>query len=161
MLHNLPSHHEKSLPMFDPTEGIDVDDHLKSFFLALEVLSAVEHEDVVCRIFPHTLKGKESSWYFGLHANSITNWNTFERLFKSKFGCRRTTYTLMKDLLALKMEKKEKVLDFNHRFTHHLNNFSAAVIPAKETLIEYYSSVLSPEIAMFVKRSIKNLLLET
>ena len=67
----------------------------------------------------------------------------------------------MKELLALKMEKKEKVLDFNHRFAHHLTNFSAAIIPAKETLIKYYSSVLSPKIVMFVKRSVKPSLLET
>ena len=107
-LHNLPAHHEKSLPKFDPTEGIDVDDHLQSFFLALEVLLAGKHEDVVCRLFSHTLKGKAASWYFGLQVNSITNWNTFERLFKNKFGCQRTTTTLMKELLALNMEKKEK-----------------------------------------------------
>ena len=42
-----------------------------------------------------------------------------------------------------------------------MNNFSAAIIPVEETLIEYYSSALSPEIAMFVKRSVKHLLLET
>ena len=27
---------------------IDVDDHLQSFFLSLEVLSAAKHKDVVC-----------------------------------------------------------------------------------------------------------------
>ena len=59
------------------------------------------------------------------------------------------------------MEKKEKVIDFNHRFTHHLNNFSAAIIPAEETLIEYYSSALSSKIEMFVKQSVKPSLLET
>ena len=73
LLHNLPTHPEKSLPKFDPTEGIDMDDHLQCFFLALEVLSATEHEDVVCRLFPHTLKGKAASWSFGLQANSIIN----------------------------------------------------------------------------------------
>ena len=67
--------------------------------------------------------------------------------------------TLMKALLALKMEKKEKVLDFNHRFAHHLNNFSAAIMFAEETLMEYYSSALSPNIAMFVKWSVKPSLL--
>ena len=76
--------------------------------MALEAL-AVEHEDVVCRLFPHTLKGKAASWYFGWHANSITDWDTFERLFKNKFGSQRTTAALMKELLALKKEKKEKV----------------------------------------------------
>ena len=59
------------------------------------------------------------------------------------------------------MEKKEKVLDFNHRFAHHLNNFNASMMHAEETLIEYYSSALSPEIAMFVKWSEKPSLLET
>ena len=85
-----------------------MDDHLQSFFLALEAL-AVEHEDVVCRIFPHTLKGKEVSWYFRLQANSITDWDTFERMFKNKFCSQRTTDSLMKKLLALKKEKKENV----------------------------------------------------
>ena len=65
-LHNLPSHPKKSLPKFDPTEGIDVDDHLQKKIVSLEVLSVVEHEDVICRLFPHTLKGKAASWYFGL-----------------------------------------------------------------------------------------------
>ena len=101
-----------------------MDDHLQSFFLALEAL-AVEDEDVVCRMFPHTLKGKATSWYFGLQENSITDWDTFERLFKNKFGSQRTTATLMKELLALRREKKEKVKDFSQRFVSHLNNFHA------------------------------------
>ena len=71
-LHDLPPNPQQSLPKFDLGEGIYVDDHLHSFFLALEVL-AVEHEDVVCRMFPHALKAKATSWYFGLHANSITD----------------------------------------------------------------------------------------
>ena len=87
---------------------MSVDDHLQSFSLALEALD-VEHEDVVCRLFPHTLKGKLASWYFGLQANSITDWDTFERIFKSKFISQRITAALMKELLALRKEKKEKV----------------------------------------------------
>ena len=83
----------------------------------------------------------------------------FEGLFKNKFEHQRTMTTLMKELLALKMEKTEKFLDFNHRFTHHLNNFSASIMPGEETLMEYYSSALSPQIAMFMKRSLKPLLL--
>ena len=61
LFHNLPSHPEKSLPKFDPTEEIDVDDHLQSFFLSLEVLSALECEYVVCRLFLHTLNDKSTS----------------------------------------------------------------------------------------------------
>ena len=69
----MPYIFDKILPKFEPSEGILVDDHLHSFYLDLEGLQAVEHEDVVCRLFPHTLKGKAASWYFALLANSITN----------------------------------------------------------------------------------------
>ena len=159
-LHALPWNPEKLLPKFYLGEGIPVDDHLHSFFLALEGL-VVEHEDVVCKLFPHTLKGKAASWYFGLQANSITYWNTFEILFKNKFGIQRTTAALMKELLALRKEKKEKVQDFSQRFVAHLKKFSAAINPTEETLIEYYTSALGPDIAMFVKRSVKPSLVET
>ena len=67
----------------------------------------------------------------------------------------------MKELLSLRMEKKEKVQDFNQRFVAHLNNFSATINPAEETLIEYYTSTLCPSIAMFVKRAVKPYLVET
>ena len=144
-MHNLAQNLEKELPKFDPRKGISVEDHLQSFYLDLEIL-VVEHEDVVCRIFPHTFEAKASAWYFGLQANSITYWNTFERVFKNNFGSQQTTTTLMKELLALRMDKKEKVQDFNQRFVAHLNNFSATIKPAEETLIEYYTSTLCPSI---------------
>ena len=86
-----------------------MDDHLQSFYLDLEGLQVVEHEDVVYRFFLHTLKGKAASWYFALPTNSITNWNTFERLFRNKYGIQKTHAALMKGLIAL---KKEKVHNF-------------------------------------------------
>ena len=61
----------------------------------------------------------------------------------------------MKELLALRKENKEKVQDFSQRFVAHLKNFSTAINPAEENLIEYYTSALGPDIAMFVKRSNK------
>ena len=60
-LHDMPQIFDKILPKFEPSEGILVDDHLQSFYLALEGLQATKHEDVVCILFPHTLKGKAAS----------------------------------------------------------------------------------------------------
>ena len=61
LLHDLPQDFEKMLPNFDPSENILVDDHLQSFYLAIEGLRAGEHEYVVYRLFPHTLKGAAAS----------------------------------------------------------------------------------------------------
>ena len=51
--------------------------------------------------------------------------------------------------------------DFTHRFVAHLNNFNAAIKPVEETLIEYYTSALGPEMAMFSKISVKSTLATT
>ena len=67
----------------------------------------------------------------------------------------------MKEFLALRMDKKEKVWDFSQRFASPLNYFSVAIKLAEETLMEYYTSKLSPNIEMFVKRSVKPSLVET
>ena len=106
LLHAMPQNFDKALPKFEPNEEILVDDHLQSFYLALEGLQETEHEDVVCRLFSHTLKGKAASWYFSLQKNSITNWNTFERLFRNKYEIQTTHVALMKGLISLKKEKK-------------------------------------------------------
>ena len=37
-------------------------------------------------------------------------------MFRSKFGNDKTVAMLMKELLSMKMEKKENVQDFNQRF---------------------------------------------
>ena len=97
-LHDLPQAFEKLLPKFDPNEKILVDDHLQSLYLAIEGLRDGEHEDVVCRLFSHTLKGAGASWYFGLLANSIPDWDTFERMFRSKYAVQKNHGALMKGL---------------------------------------------------------------
>ena len=116
---------------------------LQIFYLYIEGLQAGEHEDVVYRLFPHTLKGKAASWYFSLPANSITDWNTFERMFRSKYAVQKTHTTLMKGLGALKKERKERVHNFTQRFATYLNNFTAAEKPSENALIEYYTSTQS------------------
>ena len=94
-LHDLPKHLEKDLPKFDTGKGISAEDHLQSYYLAVELLG-VQNEDVVCRIFPQAFEKKAAAWFASLQAISITNWNPFERVFKCKFGNKRTIATLTK-----------------------------------------------------------------
>ena len=42
-----------------------------------------------------------------------------------------------------------------------MNKFDATIKPAENTLIEYYTSSLGPNLAMFVKRSVNPTLVET
>jgi hypothetical protein len=53
------------------------EDHIKKFMLAIR-LRSVEHEDVVCRLFPYTFEGNASTWYFSQQPHTIVSWDRFE-----------------------------------------------------------------------------------
>jgi hypothetical protein len=90
---------------------------LKNLCLSVKLMN-VEHEDVVCRLFPYTFEGKSSTWYFSLRQGSITRWNAFETAFTEKFGDDKTPTVLVLELSKIKMDSKEKVKYFNQRFFH-------------------------------------------
>ena len=67
----------------------------------------------------------------------------------------------MKGLCALKKERKEKVHSFTQRFAAYLKNFSKADKPSDKVSIEYYTSSLGTELAMFSKMKAKPMLAKT
>ena len=71
-LHPLPKHPERFFPKYDPDDGVLLDYHIKKFMIDLNLMN-IEHEDVVYRLFPHTLKGKVSKWVFNLAPRSVTS----------------------------------------------------------------------------------------
>ena len=83
--HPLPKHSDKLLPKFNPDSKDPAEVHVDKFMLAVQTMD-VQHEDVVCRLFPLTFKGKASTWYFSLVQGSITNWVEFNKSFLDKFG---------------------------------------------------------------------------
>jgi hypothetical protein len=71
-IHNLPRHPEKFLPKYDPENSGFPEDHIKKFILTIRLMN-VQHEDVVCILFPYTFENSASTWYFNLLVGSITN----------------------------------------------------------------------------------------
>ena len=67
----------------------------------------------------------------------------------------------MKGLCTLKKERKEKLHSFTQRFAAYLKKFSATDKPSDKVLIEYYTSALGLDLAMFSKMQIKPTLSET
>jgi hypothetical protein len=56
-LHEMPRKFDKLLPKFDPDKPGSPEDHVNNLFLAIHLLG-VQHDDVVCRLFPYTFLGK-------------------------------------------------------------------------------------------------------
>ena len=71
--HPLPKHPQKLLPKFDPDNDITHEDHIRQFTFSIRLLD-VQHEDVVCRLFPYTFVGQASTWFLSLALGSISSW---------------------------------------------------------------------------------------
>jgi hypothetical protein len=159
LFHNLPRHPKKLFPKFDPeTLGLP-EDHIKKFILAIRLMN-VQHEDIVCRLFPYTFDNSASTWYFYLLVGSITSWTKFQKDFLDKFVEETTTGALMVELFATTMSSKERVKEFNQRFITILNKFQPKAKPTQELQIKVYSNALPTSISMFVKRAAKLTLAE-
>lgn len=88
-----------------------------------------------------------AAWYHNLPPNSTENWGAFKCMFLESFVDDKTPAMLLKELGSLKMEGKEKLKDFNQKFTHIVNKFVADTKPHDSITVYYYTSALSTNIA--------------
>ena len=159
VLHKLPNRAKRMNIKFNVDKTVKAEDHLDNFYLQLQTLE-VRFDDVSCRLFPYTLDGHAARWYHILPPNSIYNLGAFKHMFLENFVDDKTPTMLLKELGSLKMEAKEKLKDFNHRFTCMLNKFAADTKPHDSIAIDYYTSALPTNIAQFFKQAMKPTLLE-
>jgi hypothetical protein len=75
-LHEMPRKFDKLLKFNQDKPG-SLEDHVNNLFLAIHLLG-VKHDDVVCRLFPYTFSGRESTCYFNLPPRSITDWDSLK-----------------------------------------------------------------------------------
>ena len=78
--HRFPKNPQKFLPKYDIDDDVLLEYHIKKFMNALNLIN-VEHENVVCRLLPHTLQVKATKWFFNLALGSITSWKKIEEAF--------------------------------------------------------------------------------
>ena len=131
-----------------------MEDHIKSFMQAIRIINII-HEDMVCRLFPYTFEGKDSTRYFSLEASSIPSWDVFSKLFTQKFGDDKTLEELVIELYSMKTKGKEIFKDYNHWFSYLKNRILNIVLHIEELLVAYYIKDLLTEISMWIKRASK------
>ena len=84
----------------------------------------------------------------------------FEDLFIKKIRDDMSSYILLVELSKIKMGPKEKIKYFNQRFLKLINKISKTPKPGLDIHINFYSSALPVSIAMFVKHTNTNILIE-
>lgn len=148
----LPNQLEKLLPIFNLDVKESTKDHIKKIMLMNRLMS-VQEKYVVCILFMYTIKWKASTWYFSLIESSITSWNQFQTSFLDKFGEDETPIVLVLELSHIRMDRKEKVKDFNQHFLSWRNRIPAESRPSEGVVTEFYTSSLPQTMAMFVKHA--------
>jgi hypothetical protein len=103
-------------------------------------LRNVEHEYVVCRLFPYTFKGNASTWYFSQQPHTIVSWDKFESCFLEKFGDDKILEVLVMELSSLKMNPKEKIKDINQSFLTLNNRIPIDSMLAENLIVAYYTN---------------------
>ena len=71
--------------------------------------------------------------------------------FPDIFGEEITTIGIMDQFFSLLMGPKERIDDFNQRFTTLLNKIHREIVVAQELLVEAYANDLPTPFSMFVK----------
>lgn len=78
---------------------IHVNRHEASF------LGKADSDNHLALIFPSTLLGSTSSWFFGLHARSIGSWSELKRKFVEHY---KGEHQLLKSVVDLDVDNQEK-----------------------------------------------------
>lgn len=68
---DLPKYPNKLCPKYYLHK--DVEEHI-SIFKDMCFRAKIQHEDVICRLFPYTLSNEVYQWYIKLPCNSIRSW---------------------------------------------------------------------------------------
>ena len=122
--HPFPKKPQKFLPKYDPDDDVLPEYHIKQFMDALNLMN-VEHENVVCRLFPHTLQGNATKWFFNLAPRSITSWKKIEEAFMAEFSDEEKPRIFSLELLGIIMNEDEKVKSMKDLFLSSINAYQA------------------------------------
>ena len=113
-LHELPRKVVDLLPRFKGEGNASANEHIKKYESIICLLNVV-HEDVVCRLFPLTLEGKDFCWFNVLPIHSIHNWSQFKKLFENYFD-NYDPIKIHNNLYEMQVNDGESINDFNIRF---------------------------------------------
>lgn len=76
----------------------------------------VEHEDVVMKLFVHSLTEDARDWFRRLPDDSITSWSDLENFFKEQYVDHTNAGFILNEFDNIKKGKNESTFEFNVRF---------------------------------------------
>jgi hypothetical protein len=128
----------KNLPKFQGNNAINVQDHIDQFLKVCDD-EAVEHEDMVMKMFVSTWKVKHVHGTRVFQTIPLTGWNSFSTKFLERWGDKHDTSLLLRNFSNINKQENETVLEFNTRFSKAYHKIPNTIRPpnAEFALISY------------------------
>ena len=76
----------------------------------------IKHEDVIMKLFVHSLTKDARDWFRRLSNDSIFTWEKLEKYFKENYGDQTNTKFILNEFNNIKKDQNESTFDFNVRF---------------------------------------------
>ena len=100
---------------FARNNAIFGEQHLRDFFDLLNDYE-VEHEDVVMKLFVHSLTKDARDQFRRMPDDSITSWGDLEKFFKEQYGDHTNIGFILNEFNNIKKGQNESTFEFNVRF---------------------------------------------
>ncbi|KAK8952336.1 hypothetical protein KSP39_PZI004501 [Platanthera zijinensis] len=111
-----PIPHGFKLPNIETFDGTyDPLEHVNHFTTIMRIYNAPDQ--LLCQVFPTTLKGQARTWFHSLRAGTITNFAELTRQFTDQFIANRRIIRDPSHLSGIRQNEGESLRDFFRRFT--------------------------------------------
>ena len=147
-MYELPRKEVDLLPRFKGEGNASANEHIKKYESIICLLNVV-HEDVVCRLFPLTLKGKAFYWFNVFPIHSVHNWSQFKNLFENSLD-NYDPIKIHNNLYEMQVNDGESINDFNIRFRQVFLSLHEKHRPSTDIMLEWYVQSLPKVISMFI-----------
>lgn len=101
----------------------------------------VEHEDMVMKLFLHSLTKDARDWFRRLPNDRISSWSDLDKLFKEQYGDNTNAGFMLNDFNNIKKNPNESTFDFNIRFQKDMYKlFQVMRLNEDVSLITYFNA---------------------
>lgn len=147
--HDMPKNPEGFCSKFNPRDPQrTAEEHIKIFETTVTEMQ-VDHKDVACRLFLHSLGEEAFYWYINLLRGSVTSWNLMKNAFLQKYKIPINPSELSRWFMSVRREVNEPIGSFNDHFhcaftrlqDPYLHN-DAAALPVYYAALDNLTSAL-------------------
>jgi hypothetical protein len=138
------------LPRFSGEDHVTAERHIEAFENFIDQFEIV-HEDVVMRLFSHSLSGDVVVWFRCLEAGSIGSWTELYHAFLKCWGENKSLDQYWSEFNALRRGEDEALVVFNRRFYSVYHNMPVEIRPTETSAMVYYIMAQHLELVLLLR----------